>query len=405
MKTSLVLAFAVLASGGVLAQPGTNAPSPVPAASAPALAAPAQPEKTPAPAPAKKPAAARKKAMTPPAKATAKKPVAPAVPLMPGPATVTTENVNVRGQAKLTSDRVTQLKAGDTVTVLEEIILEKPAADEPARWARITLPAGTKVWVNTLFVDTTNMTVISRRLNLRSGPGENFSIVGLVEKGEQLREVGSTRGDWMQVEAPKTAYGFVASHYLKQEAPAAALATTAPPASPVVPSVATPIPEATPPPPPPAAPTSPAVVATPTTEPPLAAAASEPATFKDLPLAAAPQKDSRAIAKAREALRRKMAALAAAKVPTGAAPEEPLPPRIVAREGVVRISWNVQAPTKHALVNPANGRTINYLYTTSTNLNLDNYKGLRIVVTGEEGLDERWKNTPVLTIQRIQVIE
>jgi hypothetical protein len=30
---------------------------------------------------------------------------------------------------------------------------------------------------------------------------------------------------------------------------------------------------------------------------------------------------------------------------------------------------------------------------------------MRIVVTGEEGLDERWRNTPVLTIQKIVVLE
>jgi hypothetical protein len=33
------------------------------------------------------------------------------------------------------------------------------------------------------------------------------------------------------------------------------------------------------------------------------------------------------------------------------------------------------------------------------------YKGLRIIVTGEEGLEERWGNTPVITIQKIQVLE
>ena len=32
-------------------------------------------------------------------------------------------------------------------------------------------------------------------------------------------------------------------------------------------------------------------------------------------------------------------------------------------------------------------------------------KGLKIVVTGEEALDERWGNTPVITIQKIQVLE
>jgi len=30
---------------------------------------------------------------------------------------------------------------------------------------------------------------------------------------------------------------------------------------------------------------------------------------------------------------------------------------------------------------------------------------LRIVVTGEETLAERWPNTPVLTVERIQVVK
>jgi hypothetical protein len=46
-----------------------------------------------------------------------------------------------------------------------------------------------------------------------------------------------------------------------------------------------------------------------------------------------------------------------------------------------------------------------YLHSSTTNLDLSRYKGLRIIATGEEGLDKRWKNTPVLTIRRIQVIE
>ena len=68
-------------------------------------------------------------------------------------------------------------------------------------------------------------------------------------------------------------------------------------------------------------------------------------------------------------------------------------------------TWSIQAPSKFALVSPVDGRNINYLYTTSTNLDLRRYKGLRIIVTGEEGLDERWKNTPVISIQRIQVVQ
>ena len=87
------------------------------------------------------------------------------------------------------------------------------------------------------------------------------------------------------------------------------------------------------------------------------------------------------------------------------APEEPLPKRIVQHEGIVRNTWSIQAPTPYALVSPDTGETINYLYTTSTNLNLKRYKGLKIIVTGEEGLDARWRNTPVITIQKIHVVE
>jgi hypothetical protein len=93
--------------------------------------------------------------------------------------------------------------------------------------------------------------------------------------------------------------------------------------------------------------------------------------------------------------------LAAAAAPV----EEPPPLRIVQREGIVRYTGSVQAPTVFQLVSPENHKPIDYLYTTSTNLDLNRYKGLRIIVTGEEGLDERWKSTPIITIQRIQVIE
>jgi hypothetical protein len=83
--------------------------------------------------------------------------------------------------------------------------------------------------------------------------------------------------------------------------------------------------------------------------------------------------------------------------------QPPPPPRIVQREGIVRGSFSIQAPTHFELISPDNYRTMDYLYTTNGDLN--RYKGMRIIVTGEEGLDERWKNTPVITIQDIKVLE
>jgi hypothetical protein len=91
--------------------------------------------------------------------------------------------------------------------------------------------------------------------------------------------------------------------------------------------------------------------------------------------------------------------------PAPPAIEEPPPKRIVDREGVVRGTFSIQAPTHFELFSPETGRAIDYLFTSSPNLDLRRYKGLRIVVTGEEALEERWGNTPVLTIQKIQVVE
>jgi hypothetical protein len=85
-------------------------------------------------------------------------------------------------------------------------------------------------------------------------------------------------------------------------------------------------------------------------------------------------------------------------------PAEPPPPRVVSHEGVVRRTLSIQAPTPYALVNPATGKTVNYLYSPTTNLDLSLYRGLRIVVTGEESLDTRW-STPVVNIRRIHVLE
>jgi hypothetical protein len=62
------------------------------------------------------------------------------------------------------------------------------------------------------------------------------------------------------------------------------------------------------------------------------------------------------------------------------------------------------APTAYVLYDPTTLKNIDFLYSTSTNLNLSRYDGFHIVVTGEEGLAERWNDTPVLTVQSILVL-
>lgn len=375
MKTNCWLILGAILSTSLLAQQATNPPPAAPTAEAPAATL------APAPARTNVPETKAEKKKAPKKKAPKKKAAAAelkTVPLVPGPAVVVASNVNVRGQARLKSEVVTHVTKGQQVTVVEEIVNKMSGPDEPSAWAKILLPPETKAWVNTMFIQPTNKTVVPKKLNIRSGPGENYSVLGILQRGDAVKEL-ATKGDWMQIEAPANAYAFVAAQFLKQEAPAAiAATTTAPP----------PTPPAMPAEPPPA----PATVAEGT---PIAPAPTEvptPPIPAVTPTAPAPTEAP---------------AMTTAPVTPPAAPaaEEPPPKRIVQREGVVRGTFSIQAPSKFALVSPETGQTIDYLYSPSRQLDLNRYKGLRIIVTGEEGLDERWGNTPVITIQRIQVLE
>ncbi|HYG22772.1 MAG TPA: SH3 domain-containing protein [Verrucomicrobiae bacterium] len=280
-------------------------------------------------------------------------------PLVPGQATVVANRVNVRGRAGLIGEVIGKLTNGEPVTVIEEVTLRNSKPDEPSAWAKIALPDSIAVWVHSGFVDRSSMTVKANRLNLRGGPGENYSVLGTLVRGDSLQEL-QTRGDWIQINAPDNAFAFVAAQYLRQDS---------------TPQVATTLPEDP----------APTTLANVTETPPVATASDQPSA----------NAESTEVAQAEPATQSEETA----------AVEEALPPRIVQREGIVRSTLSIQAPTDFELVSTETYRAINYLFTSSPNLDLRRYKGLRILVTGEEGLDERWKNTPVLTIQQIRVLE
>lgn len=359
MKTNCWLVLGLLLAMSARAQDNTNMLPPPPA-----------PEVTPAPAPETAPPA---EPPAPPAKH--KKPapkraplVEPTVALLPGPAEVVVSNLNVRGQAGLHGDFITHVTKGETVTVLEQITLDKHSPDEPAQWAKIILPADAHVWVSAMFIDATNKTVLPKKLNVRAGPSELYNVLGVIERGEPVNEI-KTQGDWMQIDAPSNAYAFVAAMYLKQEA-SGTMATNVPPSTETEPTNTT-VEESAP------------IVSEPTNTP---APEPEPAPAPAPEPAPAPP----------------------VVAPVGPEPEPVqtnLPPRIVTHEGVVRHVKSIIEPTDYEIYDPKTGEAIDYLYSTSTNLDLSRYNGLRIIVTGEEGLTDRWKNTPVLTIQRIQVVE
>ncbi len=317
----------VLLATSAVAQDNTNAVSsaPAPTAPPPAQAATAPSSATGAAAPEAKPKAVKHKMHKAAAKPTA--PISePTVTLVAGPAQVAAKNLTARGQAGLKGEVVAHLKQGDTVTVLSQINLEKHKANEPAQWAQIAYPSSAHVWVFAKYIDKANNTVQSKKLNLRGGPGENYSILGTIERGTTVNII-RTKGEWMEIEPPTNAYAFVAAMYLTQAAPAA------------------------------------------------------PTTVAEQPAPAAAQ-------------------------PTTPPPAQPPPPtdRIVSHEGVVGPVMSPVAPTKYMLYDPDTYQTIDYLYSTAPDLDLSKYVNMKIIVTGVEGIDQRWPSSPIIALQSIKVI-
>jgi uncharacterized protein YgiM (DUF1202 family) len=377
MKKNYALVLGVFLSTGLMAQTNSTVPA-VPDA------APAMAPATPAPAPTVAPVTPAPVATAKPVKKTkavAKKPVAkrPAVvektvSLQPGPAVVDATHVNVRGRSTILSEVLTQMNKGDTVTVIEQVENKWAKDGDMRQWARIAYPTNAGCWVFASFIDA-NKAVTAPKLNLRGGPGENYSIVGRITKGTTVT-VTDTKGEWLKIVPPDTATAYISAIYLKQDATLLAAAQPAAVKPPVEPVSTNPVVEVEP-------------IATNTTD--IASAT----TGGDTNELAAFLASNAGVTNEAGSNDTEMAE----------APDEPLPPRIVMREGIVRNATSIQAPSYYGLAGMDTGRTIDYLYTTSTNLNLNLYNGLHVIVTGEESIDERWPNTPVLTLQRIQVID
>ncbi len=337
MKTNCWLILGTMLATSVIAQDNTNstalpeipAPATTPAAEAQSATPVAATPATPAPTP-EKPKPVKKRAV--------KKLKEPTVTLVPGLAEIAAPQVNVRGQAGLKGEAIAHLKQGESVNVIEQINLAKHAPNEPAQWAKISYPSNASVWVSSKYIDADTKTVKSKKLNLRAGPGENYSVIGTINQGTPIQEV-EVKSGWMKIEPPADSYAFVAAMFLKQEAP-----------------VPTP---------------TPTPVPTPTEIEP-----TQPPTMAEtLP-------------------------------PTVPEPAyNPNLPRVVSHEGVVRHVGSPIAPASYELYAPDTDQNIDFLYTTSTNLDLSRYVGMRIIATGEEGLSPRFSDTPVLTIESITVLD
>ena len=349
----------------------------------------------------------------------------------PETATVAEGKINVRGKPSLIGEVVTQLEQGEKVTVLERITNSTPRPGDPTNWAKIKLPNNTPVWVFAPFVK--DGVVAVSRLNVRAGQGENYSVLGRIERGEPVKHI-RTVAEWMEIEPPTNAYAFVDLDLLQFEGqPRTTPPATSPPvevAQPTQPPETTEVKtgtDASAPPevkqiePAPDIPTNNTTIAAalPASSDGQESSVTPEPVAPERPLATTPPIFNEPVPGQPEEAKVDQPSAAIAAQASPPATSEPLPQvappvveerkgslpkRIVRREGIVRATTSIQAPTWYELVNVETKKRINYLFDENMGVNLKDYRGQRVVVTGEEGIDPRWPNTPILDMQTLDVL-
>lgn len=116
------------------------------------------------------------------------------------------DNVNIRARAEATSEVVTQLSFGD------ELIIKGLAGD----WLEIAPPAGAKLWVHVDYLHENQVKVKS--LNVRAGASLNYSVVGVLNRGDRVERLGE-KNLWVQVKANEKMSLYISKDFVSIKAP------------------------------------------------------------------------------------------------------------------------------------------------------------------------------------------
>jgi hypothetical protein len=127
------------------------------------------------------------------------------------PALIRGNNVNVRGRASTSGEVLFKLNEGDPVQVVDTVTAAGAKKGAPSRWAQIQLPASVPVYVNAAFLN--GDTVAATKLNIRGGPGENYSVLGSLQRGAKIQPLGN-KGAWVQISPTSETYAFIAADYV-----------------------------------------------------------------------------------------------------------------------------------------------------------------------------------------------
>lgn len=116
-------------------------------------------------------------------------------------AQITGDNVNLRAKDLPESEVVAQLNDGDVVEI----------KGYSGDWAEIVPPQSADLWVSKDFIQ--DGVVQVKTLNVRAGPGGNFSIVGSLARGDTVSIRGEMT-DWYKIVPPATCSLWVNKQYV-----------------------------------------------------------------------------------------------------------------------------------------------------------------------------------------------
>jgi uncharacterized protein YgiM (DUF1202 family) len=356
---------------------------------------------------------------------------------------INAERVNVRTQPSIVSEVVAQVNTGDKVQVLEFITLNDTIPGNPAEWYRIAVPEGAKFWVSGDYIDSGDDTVTASQLNVRAGPGQSYTVMARLNRGEKVERILESDG-WVSIKPPAEAFAYVATSLVDlDDAVAEETKSQEPP--PVVilddPSSGhttilkstvegnqadeTVSEESTQPTEPEKSLEEEEVVKEVESIPP-----AEVSTQEEMAEIKPQDEQATPITEENTATEVQESGLRPIDVPVPMIPsdgrrlpaetlvaENPVDPadelrRIVTREGIVKRSRSIQSPTYHRLEDPDTHRTMNYLYTgrlhletSASSADLVPYEGYKIRVTGQESVDPRWPRIPVIEIEKLDLAD
>ncbi len=117
---------------------------------------------------------------------------------------VNADNVNLRAGADANKEVVGQVSYDD--------ILYTAGKDESGKWFRVLPPKGTKFYVYEKLIQDGKVSV--KTLNVRSGPGINYTKMGEVIRGQDIKVI-EQRNEWLAIEPPENSYLWISTDYLE----------------------------------------------------------------------------------------------------------------------------------------------------------------------------------------------